>query len=192
MIAFTTNDKPGYADRTRINVICSDITVAIAADLDSAGEILTRKIAYEKGLPYIAVEFCTQSSKPTHSRADVLNISSTIRSASRFGTSFNLNVAGNGLSRLNKHSKYKSDHIQKLCDEFAVRLIADVVEELKESGNHFSLIRSGGQTGFDESGLKAATKLGIPALCHAPADWRFRPGDGFDICDEMKFKARFD
>ena len=51
-------------------------------------------------------------------------------------------------------------------------------------------IRSGGQTGADESGLKAAVKLGIKAICLCPKGWRFRIATE-DISDKVLFKKRF-
>ena len=53
-------------------------------------------------------------------------------------------------------------------------------------------IRTGGQTGFDEAGAKAAIKLGIPTLVLAPKGWKFRNESGQDISDEKQFKARFE
>ena len=51
-------------------------------------------------------------------------------------------------------------------------------------------IRSGGQTGADESGLKAAVKLGIKAVSLCPKGWRFRT-ETTDISNEELFKNRF-
>jgi hypothetical protein len=52
-------------------------------------------------------------------------------------------------------------------------------------------IRTGGQTGFDEAGAKAAIKLGIPTMILAPKGWTFRDITGKDISNEKQFKARF-
>ena len=187
MIIFEANPSPGYSERTRVNVMCATITVAIATDFDSAGEILTRNFCSDRGKRYVAIQF----SSATPSRADVLNVSNAIATHSRFPGSASINIAGNGIHTLKSSSKYKGEHIQKLCDGFTLQLLRRVTEEIKGTDYSISMIRSGGQTGFDEAGLKAGKTLGLMTLCHAPADWRFRNYEGRDISDEYEFKKRF-
>jgi len=50
---------------------------------------------------------------------------------------------------------------------------------------------TGGQTGFDEAGAKAAAQLGWNVTVNAPKGWKFRNIAGKDISDEKAFKERF-
>jgi hypothetical protein len=56
---------------------------------------------------------------------------------------------------------------------------------------HIQLIRSGGQSGVDEAGLKAAILLGIPAFCLCPKGWPYLTREGATVRNEHLFKARF-
>jgi hypothetical protein len=69
-------------------------------------------------------------------------------------------------------------------------MVGKIIKKIKDKVK-VTLIRSGGQTGFDEAGIKAAVKLGIPALVHAPKNWLFRDIEGNDYTNEEVFKNRF-
>jgi len=103
-----------------------------------------------------------------------------------FGNSYKieLNIAGNGLYTMRRALT------QKQCDEFTIELLNKVVNH-PNLKNKIKLIRSGGQTGFDEAGIKAGIKLNIPTLIYAPRGWRIKMLDGKDISDEQIFKNRF-
>lgn len=80
---------------------------------------------------------------------------------------------------------------QRVIDEKIAYFIELLEHRLSKNNIKITGIRSGGQTGIDEAGLKAAIKLGIPALCLAPKGWTFRDINGIDIKDEYLFKSRF-
>lgn len=98
-----------------------------------------------------------------------------------------VNIAGNGIYTLHKIG---SNITQIQIDEFVYEMLKLTVEspDLKVK---IKLIRSGGQTGFDEAGIKAALKLKIPALVFAPKGWAFRPISNTNVLDEELFKKRF-
>lgn len=94
-----------------------------------------------------------------------------------------LNIAGNGIYTM------KGLLTQEVCDNFTYKLLKAVVEH-PDLKYEISLIRSGGQTGFDEAGNKAAIKLGIPTLVYAPKGWKFKTLVG-EFSNEKLFKMRF-
>ncbi len=95
-----------------------------------------------------------------------------------------LNIAGNGIYTM------KGIYKQKEVDAFTYDLLKEVVSS-PNLKNKIGFIRSGGQTGFDEAGIKAGDMLGIPTLVYAPKGWRFKTSEA-DISDEKLFKLRFD
>lgn len=95
-----------------------------------------------------------------------------------------LNIAGNGIYTM------KGFYKQKEADAFTYELLKGVVDS-PNLVNKIGFIRTGGQTGFDESGAKAGERLNIPTLVYAPKGWRFRTPDG-DVSNEKYFKLRFD
>ena len=93
-----------------------------------------------------------------------------------------LNIAGNGIYTLKDF-----DYTQRQADNE----VKFIIQFLLDNGITISEIRSGGQTGIDESGIKAAIDLGIKASIHAPKNYKFRTLGGKDIESESAFKARF-
>lgn len=94
-----------------------------------------------------------------------------------------LNIAGNGIYTL------KNKFSQEFCDEFVLKLLTKICERSHKL--KISHVRSGGQTGIDESGIKAAKKLNINSEVLAPKNWKFRDISGKDIYNEIEFKKRF-
>lgn len=172
MINFLEDTNSNYAHRTYINAELADITIAFAADFSTSGEICTKNAVNKANKKLIQLPL----------NIDIINeelpkIINDIKNCK------SLNVAGNGLSTL-----YKHNITQKQCDD----IILYTLQTLKDKYNIvFDTIRSGGQTGADESGLKAAIKIGtknIVSLC--PKGWRFRD-EKQDYYDENLFKKRF-
>lgn len=92
-----------------------------------------------------------------------------------------LNIAGNGLANREFEQRFYDELIYDYLDNFInTKMKYKVVA-----------IRSGMQTGADESGLKFAIQRNIPAFGHSPKNWRFRIKDGRDIYDEDSSKNRF-
>jgi hypothetical protein len=171
MITFIEHEQTGYAMRTWDNVRLSDLTVAIANDFSSAGEILTRKAAYGK---YLGIEFDLLLT-------DINKAASIVLKEMEKRKVRVLNVAGNGIYSL-KH----------LCDQAFVddRLLLLFTIIILNYGNDFD-IRSGGQSGIDEASIKAGDFLNMPTTCLAPKNWMFRNIEGRDICSESLFLKRF-
>ncbi len=172
MINFFEDTDSNYVHRTYVNASLADLTIAFAVDFSTSGEKCTKKAVIESNKKLIQLPL----------NIDIINdelpkIIDDIKNCK------SLNVAGNGLSTLCKHNI-----TQKQCDE----IILYTLKVLKEKyGIIFDTIRSGGQTGADESGLKAAMKIGtknIISLC--PKGWRFRD-EKQDYYDENLFKKRF-
>lgn len=95
----------------------------------------------------------------------------------------NVNIAGNGLGTI-------SNFNQKDLDDYIYNFLFIIFKDdrLITKINH---IYSGGQTGVDESGIKASQLLKIPSTIIAPKGWRFRPLKGKDVYNEQQFKQRF-
>ena len=55
-----------------------------------------------------------------------------------------------------------------------------------------SEIRSGGQSGIDESGIKAALAYGIPAGITFPRGWLYNDAQGHPHWNKVAFMQRFD
>ena len=161
----------------------SDITIAFAVDETTAGEVLTKKCAEESSTPFFPIKVKYNGKIPGTER-DKLNSLFLLAKKLQLhnGRGVILNVAGNGMFTLAKYG---------VTQERADEIVFNILKTLKENGMIFHSVRSGGQTGFDESAIKAADKLGIDAFCLAPKGWRFRPADGVDVCDEALFKRRF-
>ena len=175
MIKFIQHKSPKYPPRTYENA-SADATIAFAFDFNTPGELLTRDAVVTQGKLYIPVD-------PT---VEPLNIRKIILTAEIFNHKHvsTLNIAGNGLYTTIKHG-----YTQEKCDTIIEIYLSSLFDSLKQLP---ALIRSGGQSGFDEAGLKAAVKLGIPALCVCPQGWKFMDANGTTICNEQLFKNRFD
>lgn len=100
------------------------------------------------------------------------------------GKFITLNIAGNGIYTM------KGKYTQQEVDEFTYELLHAVIHS-PNSINKIGFVRTGGQTGFDEAGAKAGSRLSIPTLVYAPKGWRFRTLKA-DIMNEQLFKLRFD
>lgn len=177
-----TESTGGYAERTRKNA-SADATIAIATDFTTPGEKLTKSAVESQGKKYIPVN----GNVITVTQERVDNIVSALNSVN----AKTLNIAGNGIYSL------KGKYSQAQIDEFTKNLLQKVVESPKLK-NKIEKIVTGGQTGFDEAGAKAAKELGIPVEVHAPRGWMFRDINGKDIHigvdknAKEKFMARFE
>ena len=164
----------GYAQRTRENASRTDLTLAFAADFNTPGELVTARAA--KGR---IVQQPLNGGMGPEQAADGIWDCLTDEERSR---PLAINIAGNGASTFIKHGVR-----QPLVDS----MVHDTLAILQTRGLKISRIVSGGQTGADEAGIKAAVALGIPAEVNAPQKWMMRGEDGQDVCSEHDFKARF-
>lgn len=172
---FKEESSTGYRERTLKNAK-ADATIALATDFTSAGERLTRKAVTDNGKKYIPID--TNNPEITdelvNSIVDQLN---EVNAKS-------LNIAGNGIYTL------KGKYTQEQVDEYVYNLLNRVLNH-PNLQTKIETIRSGGQTGYDEAGIKAAMRLGVRNGILAPKGWKFRDINGRDISDEQAFKARF-
>lgn len=186
-VRFSESDSSYYRDRTVYNVVHSDATVAFAFNLDSPGEKLTRNAAYSNRRPYCAVQL-------PFDRNELLGWDFALSSAEKIARSFgasgvsgpiSLNVAGNGITSV------KPGITQEDLDIYMARTLLCL-----ERMVNLASVRSGGQTGLDEAGVKAASALGIPSEIYAPKGWRMRTigadGRAAEVYDRSKFIGRFD
>lgn len=169
-IEFLEDTESGYEHRTYENVRLADITIAFAKVPDSPGEVMTREAAKLYNKPFIMVDL--SSDNIIMERFDPCNVANI----------HSINVAGNGMSRF-VHFHVTQEMIDQIVYNYIRNFIIIHKLDIKE-------IRSGGQTGADESGLKAAIKLGIKAICLCPKGWRLRT-ETTDISNETIFKNRF-
>ena len=176
-IEFEESTSTDYNVRTRINATESDITIAYASDYSSAGEKATdREVrAAKKQFYKFGVKFGDDVERAN--RLAPIYEKNT-------GQEVIINIAGNG--------EYQRDMIP--TDQLTEEIAKDLAF-LQKKGVGIVLVRSGGQTGADEAGVKAAAKLGIPAKVLAPKGWKFRtgaPGGQFtDQTGREAFLTRF-
>lgn len=183
MIRFGEDRRSDYSSRTKINVVMSDITIAFAVDEATGGERATKKFAEESATPFFSFRINENGRIPGTEKEKMDEFIATAKGKiSKMNRGLILNIAGNGMTTLSKHG---------ITQERADELVFNFLSNLKAQGLIFHSVRSGGQTGFDESALKAADKLGIMAFCLAPQGWKFRDATGTDISNEALFKRRF-
>lgn len=174
-INFQEEQTSGYRNRTIKNA-SADATIAIAVDFNSAGEKLTKSSVEKQGKKYIGVN--ANSLEVTPERVNALVEALNKVSAKT------LNIAGNGIYTM------KGKYTQQQVDDFTFNLLNAALNS-PNLKNKIVSIRTGGQTGFDESGAKAGIRLGIPTMILAPKGWTFRNIKGQDISSEKLFKERF-
>ena len=188
-----------YLSRTRQNAKWSDVTIALGEDLTTAGELQTAKLAgaevveeertNARGEKYTTVTKVTNPKKGKYVGINLNTVSSAEAIAMEIYNqiiernlptdNIKLNIAGNGIYTL------KSEQA------FYDKLLAEVLKALQDKGITISEVRSGGQSGIDEAGIKAAVSLGLKASILAPKGYRFRGKDNKDISNKELFIKRF-
>lgn len=169
-ITFIEDSSSNYGHRTYVNAYSADATIAFAVDFTTAGEKCTKNAVLQANKIYIPINILD----------DVNSCISDI--ALKLRNCKTLNIAGNGIMTLNKYGISQNE-----CDEIVYNFLYKLIHDY---GCGFIEIRSGGQTGFDESGIKASVMLGIKTICCFPKGWRYRGLNG-DISNEESFKQRF-
>lgn len=168
----------GYGPRTAINAREAEVTMAIAIKFDSAGEKLTKSMVQKYGNLYIPISPSGTIQEKADKIVPLLN-----KTFYGIKHSIKFNIAGNGIYTM------KGVMTQEECDEFTYQLLHCIV-------NHPDLkikiksIRSGGQTGFDEAGLKAGIKLGIDTIGLYPKGYKIRDLEGDKIQTRMEVFKR--
>ncbi len=154
-----------YSPRTYANAALADVTIALAADLHTAGERCTKKAA---GTKYLALQLpvaalISQNIRNCHADAIIDHCNEH--------NCHTINVAGNGIYTL-----VTQGYTQSLINFYVYRLLRRVADECD-----ITHIRSGGQTGVDTAGIVAAVALGIPATALLPFGYVMRFENGKDV-----------
>jgi hypothetical protein len=190
-IKFQEHPLSDYPSRTRENAK-ADVTIAIAKNFDTAGEKLTRNSVQQQGKKYMPVDHDTFASGNSV-ELEAAKIASEINKLPQY--SITLNIAGNGIYTLftaeDKAHGYTPEMIQNKLKENVKELLQSIQKRLVES-KKIESVTTGGQTGYDEAGAKAAQELGIPVRVLAPKGWVYRDVTGKDIRSEEGFKKRFE
>ncbi len=177
------DSKRNYGHRTYANAEWSDITLAIAVELDSPGEITTRKAAGDKFLAIRLPESLDTSSSHSVPAKVAPKIANGIRKNPHFNPDgIRLNIAGNSAITLSKYN----------LPAWAVTgFISNLLRHLMDEGIAIQEVRSGGQTGIDEYGIIAAQRLGLKCSILAPKDFRMHYRAGEELEGRKAFVARF-
>lgn len=179
---FIEDSKRNYTHRTVVNARWSDITLAFAVDMDSPGEITTKEAAGERYAGYrLPDEYGSVCSDSEKMIAD--EIVSLVKAHSHCHKGgLKLNIAGNSQITLDRYG---------ITTEQIRSLIRIVLKSLMQDGVSFSEIRSGGQTGVDEAGIKAAQDCGIKCSILAPKGFRMHYEAGVELEGRDRFVERF-
>ncbi len=181
---FIEDNVRNYGHRTWANAEWSDITIAVASDMTSPGEITTKKAAGPRyvgfQLPEDFMGIC-RFPNPAKKLADKLI--RKIMSHPHFKKDgLKLNIAGNSQISLDKAG----------ISTAAVRnFLGLVLNRLLNEGVSFDEIRSGGQTGVDEAGIQAAQHLGLKCSILAPKGFRLHYEQGVEKKGRKQFTDRF-
>lgn len=159
MIEVTESQSQHYSTRTYANAKSADWTIALAADLSTAGERCTAKAAGSRLNGY---EITLQT--------DPVDLARMVYGFLKANNVKVLNIAGNGIYTLKEHGIE-----QDWANLFLYRFLKPLHEHLK-----FDKVISGGQTGVDTAGVVAAEVLGIPAMVHMPYGYIQRHEDKVD------------
>ena len=181
---FIEDEKRGYAHRTRKNTEWADITLAIAADMESQGEKTTMKAAGDR---YVGYQLPENFADVCHFSNPMCDMAEEIVGKLKAHPNFKqeglkLNIAGNGLPALSRHG---------ITTWMIKNLLWYVFIRLKNEKVHIGEIRSGGQTGVDEAGIIAAQQFRIKCSVLAPKGFRMHYEDGVEIEGREKFVERF-
>lgn len=183
-IIFNQSSSENYNERTNINAN-ADVTIAFAMDFTTAGERVTKKYVENNNKLYIPIDMKNLKGVTVEEIANKIINDINKKYNSLFKRDISINIAGNGIYTFEKYNIN-----QNRIDSFIYNVLRNVVNNPKLNVK-VNLIRSGGQTGADESGAKAGKQLGIKTIVLAPKGYRFRRSDNKDIFSESEFKSRF-
>lgn len=156
MIKIIEHHTASYPGRTAVNAKNSDGTIAFAYNFDSAGEKLTEKMCKQYNKPILKI----QLREPLRDVDEVAN--HIINWLDKYQIK-HLNIAGNGIRTM------KGIFTQETLDAYLYKIFEKVL--LRHPLEH---VRSGGQTGADEAGVKALDQLGIDTTIVYPKGYRIR------------------
>ena len=154
-------DTGSYAHRTRANAQWADLTVAIAVDLNTSGEQLTRDSAGDR---YLGLTI-PNGLRIGEDRLVKTAIAHGIKTADWINENVinpdgvKINIAGNGMRTLAKNGIS-----QETVDYFMGIFVKALYDKLDAYDFPIMEVRSGGQTGIDEAGIKAKMEETVRSL----------------------------
>lgn len=170
-----------YNTRTKQNILYSDVTIAMAINFQTRGEVLTKSFCQQQAKIYVPISLKNMDMPFERMMKIVCYIDRQLYITQK-SRNIRLNIAGNGIYGLPLEQAYYDEYM------------AYFIEELTGRGNSlFQVIFgcTGGQTGMDEAGAKGMDKNKLSVVIRAPHGWAFRDRDKKDIKDEQLFKQRF-
>lgn len=153
-----TSEK--YPPRTYHNAKSSGTTLAVATNLHTAGELLTKKAAGDK---YIGFQL--------NDEFDTLKVARDLYLKMKKDNSHTLNIAGNGIYTLIKDKITQED-----INNIIYRIVAQV-----HAFWPIEKIYTGGQTGVDLAGAVSAYALNIEAEITLPKGFKQRFENNVDV-----------
>ena len=172
--------SPKFHDRTVENARWADFTVAFAVDFTSPGERLTATAAGNEYLPFDLPHDGAGLEDYALRRRMAIILSHRLESMTE---PVRLNVAGSTAADLARHG---------ISQEQADSFVTDVLGRALDEGLVIGELRSGGQSGIDEAGTKAALALGIPASQVVPRGFLYLDESGKPHWNRDSFLSRFD
>ena len=172
--------SPKFHDRTVENARWADFTVAFAVDFTSPGERLTATAEGNEYLPFDLPHDGAGLEDDALRRRMAIILSRRLESMTE---PVRLNVAGSTASDLARHG---------ISQEQADSFVTDVLGRALDEGLVIGELRSGGQSGIDEAGTKAALALGIPASQVVPRGFLYLDESGKPHWNRDSFLSRFD
>ena len=172
--------SPKFHDRTVENARWADFTVAFAVDFTSPGERLTATAAGNEYLPFDLPHDGAGLEDDALRRRMAIILSRRLESMTE---PVRLNVAGSTAADLARHG---------ISQEQADSFVTDVLARALDEGLVIGELRSGGQSGIDEAGTKAALALGIPASQVVPRGFLYLDESGKPHWNRDSFLSRFD
>ena len=172
--------SPKFHDRTVENARWADFTVAFAVDFTSPGERLTATAAGNEYLPFDLPHDGAGLEDDALRRRMAIILSRRLESMTE---PVRLNVAGSTAADLARHG---------ISQEQADSFVTDVLGRALDEGLVIGELRSGGQSGIDEAGTKAALALGIPASQVVPRGFLYLDESGKPHWNRDSFLSRFD
>ncbi len=160
MVIVQEHQSQKYTPRTYFNAKSGDVTVAFAVDLTTAGEKLTHKAAAERYIGFLLEE-----------NTEAIVLARQLYKFMKDRNAKTLNIAGNGIYTLSKHS-CTQEHINNF--------VCDVIEKVHQYWP-IEKIYTGGQTGVDLAGAVVAQYLDIDALITLPKGYVQRFENKIDI-----------
>ncbi len=156
-----------YSPRTYYNANNSDITLAFAVDMNTKGEMLTKKAAGDKYMGFVLDDHMS-AQKAADKIIKIME--------SKKNPVCSINIAGNGIYTLIK---------QQCSQEFINLFIYNVLQKV-HAEKSISKILSGGQTGVDLAGIVAADYLQIDFEMTLPKGFQQRNQMGVDILNTQE------